>query len=831
MAEAISIKRQKSSVSDSSFDSQRREAIQLIEQVSGLRWTDYNLHDPGITILEQFIFAITDLIYRTEFAVEDYLTSADGSIDFKALALHPPEQVFSCRPCTELDYRKLLLDAVPVIDNVWLKAIFPESQQRGLQGLYRLLVKLPQGLDQQQSDHATEQLRRAYHRNRNLCEDIEDISIVENLAYELCANIEVSSARQPADILAQIYFECTQQLASSVTVTRFDELSERDLPFDELFDGPFTEHGIFLDENLPELQSEFMVSSLFASINAIDGVDHVQQLYLKKDQQDFYDLIESGDTNSAFSLQLPQSQDEIRVVLTTNGRVLDVELHDFFARFDEVNINYHKSRSSVQQLSLLYSPVEAVKRPLNRYYSIQNQFPANYAINALGVAQSASTAVKAKARQLKSYLLIFEQLLSNFLANLDSISSLFSTQSEVRETYSFQPLTEQQINDLQTLYPHNPFEVFPGIIARYDNNNNRKSRLLDYLLALYGESFTQNSLRHFKNIYAKNDIDEVIVNNKIRWLRLVVELGRDRAAADDYTAPLQGRHASSGLLTRVALLLGFEPRSERSFTMAILSQGKTLCHHHDYQRLKADSQELKLINPDQLDASSRNSFQPVFLQALEKDFSTAELRKSLSDIFPLKKGLLSDVLFTRGINIDSYRVGRLSSNEEYILTLLIDEDQYWYLASFDDRTSAASAANRLRQYLLRLNQKSEGLHIIEHILLRPSATHTHATIGFSEQDDFFSLQLSAIFPGWSVRCADEQFRMLAEETLRINLPAHIYPHIYWLDFAAMYEFETLYQRWLELKREPDSEPGELDSSAQSLIEFLLAHRQQSQSGG
>lgn len=43
----------------------RREGIGYIEQMGSSQWTDYNTHDPGITILEALCYAITDLAYRT----------------------------------------------------------------------------------------------------------------------------------------------------------------------------------------------------------------------------------------------------------------------------------------------------------------------------------------------------------------------------------------------------------------------------------------------------------------------------------------------------------------------------------------------------------------------------------------------------------------------------------------------------------------------------------------------------------------------------------------------------------------------------------------------
>ncbi|NBQ69842.1 MAG: hypothetical protein EBU46_13880 [Nitrosomonadaceae bacterium] len=35
------------------FETLRKEAIGKVQELSGDIWTDYNLHDPGVTILEQ----------------------------------------------------------------------------------------------------------------------------------------------------------------------------------------------------------------------------------------------------------------------------------------------------------------------------------------------------------------------------------------------------------------------------------------------------------------------------------------------------------------------------------------------------------------------------------------------------------------------------------------------------------------------------------------------------------------------------------------------------------------------------------------------------------
>ena len=55
------------------FDELLSDGINFIQKFSGEKWTDYNYHDPGITLLEQICYAITDLGYKSNFPIEDLL--------------------------------------------------------------------------------------------------------------------------------------------------------------------------------------------------------------------------------------------------------------------------------------------------------------------------------------------------------------------------------------------------------------------------------------------------------------------------------------------------------------------------------------------------------------------------------------------------------------------------------------------------------------------------------------------------------------------------------------------------------------------------------------
>lgn len=98
------------------FDLLRAEGIRHLEHFATEVWTDYNAHDPGITLLELLCYAITDLGYRTrKLPVEDLLADPDRQYKpwFSA------GEVLPASPVTALDYRKLLID-VEGVKNAWL---------------------------------------------------------------------------------------------------------------------------------------------------------------------------------------------------------------------------------------------------------------------------------------------------------------------------------------------------------------------------------------------------------------------------------------------------------------------------------------------------------------------------------------------------------------------------------------------------------------------------------------------------------------------------------------------------------------------------------------
>ncbi|MCX2574536.1 hypothetical protein [Pedobacter sandarakinus] len=112
------------------FDRLREIGLAHIQQLSKGIWTDFNLHDPGITTLEALCYAITDLGYRLTFDLQDLLASNpdDGEVPIDLKNFFTARQILHSAPVTTKDFRKLLMDVSIIkgeetlgIKNAWVK--------------------------------------------------------------------------------------------------------------------------------------------------------------------------------------------------------------------------------------------------------------------------------------------------------------------------------------------------------------------------------------------------------------------------------------------------------------------------------------------------------------------------------------------------------------------------------------------------------------------------------------------------------------------------------------------------------------------------------------
>jgi hypothetical protein len=346
------------------------------------------------------------------------------------------------------------------------------------------------------------------------------------------------------------------------------------------------------------------------------------------------------------------------------------------------------------------------------------------------------------------------------------------------------------------------------MLANYDDFGDRRNRVLDYLLGIHGEAFSQRSLRNFDHYLADGDAEAELIRNKLKLLQSLVELSQRRAAAFNYREEAEHDGNCAALVRKVGILLGLRIVDGGHPTAVFRERGLSLVDDgaEDWQSAAATTADLE-------DA--------VGVRERPLGESQGEDRLFREVAF-LNEGHLSIALLRHGIDLDRYRVAPAAGTFD-VLFRKADDDAWYRIATGATRAAAVDLVHDLRALLIRLNAESERILLVEHILLRPRGAQPHA---FEVAADYYPFRLSVIFPAWSARFAEEKFRNLAEETVRLNCPAHLHAEFHWLDFAAMAEFEGHHARWLAALRrhegKPGADPAEIDAASASLIAVLAS---------
>ena len=860
---ATTISRRARAERSAGFEQLRAQGLELVRQTSGLTWTDHNLHDPGITILEQLCFALTELVYRAGFEVADHLTGPDGTIDFAGLSLHPPQRVFPCRATTAADYRALLLDRVAGLDDAALLTHDPDAEpgrRRLDNGVGRLMVRLATA-ERQRPDPRAQKALAVYRAHRGLGEDVEpDVVVLADRWCELHAEIEIGGARDAVEVLAEVFHRTARHIDQVDRLYSRREGLDQGLQLEQLYEGPATQYGFRAADAAPAPHMLYLADLVrdLMGVNGesgVEGLKAVQRFELQTPDgvRESRSLV-WRDATQMLRLRIPGAPGPaqggpptLEPALRVRRRNLPVEVsaQALWHRVQDLQAADRAQRLR-RRGATRAEEADGLPRGAYRaqpaYHSVQHHFPALYQLGRHAPPASAPVPLRAAGRQLRAYLLLFEQIVANGQAQLHNLRHLFGQPGARHQTYWWQPLGADSVPGLEGLCQLTPDALEREVFAPLDYSAARKSALLDHLLALHGETFTQNALRQFCGHLGADELDAHLLANKAAYLKDIVSLSRDRAGGFDYSKPLwdDARNASrpararasqagpgddpldegpnaSGLARRACLLLGFRYSHARALTCNLVKLG----------------QLLRETGPDDEAAPDEAELQASEALVIGKaPPQRAEREALLQNLLRRPRVALSAALARCGTSAEHYRLlpARAvpgASKPQHSLAVGPDEQQRWWrLGAFDTPGAARAAANTLRGYLLRVSDESEGLHLVEHVLLRPLQADAapHAALGL--RPPWFTLRLTAVLPDWTVRTRQAGFQTLAEETLRINCPPHLSLHVCWLGFDDMVRFEGAYKNWLDARLEHCKTPSqaqarEVDAAALAVIHWLL----------
>lgn len=689
----------------------REKALHFAQQFSGNIWTDFNYHDPGVTFLEQLCFAITDLAYRTQFPITDLLFIKNDKEHKKSdNLLFPPHLIFPSSPILINDYRKLFIGKIPEIKNCWIHPV--KDDGAGYQGLIDILVQAGKELSPEEKLNLISKVKNEFNSNRLIGFDINKIVIMSGVKISLHGIIQIDPDTVGELLLAQIFSKINEFLNPEIKFQHPDDLLKAGIDPDIIFQGPTLPFG-YLDENdLKPAVKGIYLSRIKELIADVPGVKYVEELHLMKNEVRCHENLVTFENDEFPILDKNLMQDENsgnQIIILKNNlqyKTDPLTTQQFFnSQIADSLQNYRTPKIVSQEIIQGRFQEEEIKA----YYSIQNELPDIYGLKDSSLPSSATHERRAQAFQLKAYLTFFEQIMANYLAQLVNTKKLYSINPDLNQTYFYQiPHDIPQLNKIVNGEDLNEYETNLGKInEEMDPFFERRNRILNHLLARFGETFPDDILKKFENLRgltSKVDIEKEMILAKIRFLKQILNIGYKRGIGFNYLQPAWETTNISGIAQKLSLLLNIKSQETKSFVKPLL-QYATI---NKEERLKQSwtNSILELENNQKL-------------EVLRIKDGAYEMDKV--SFFAENSHLIHD-LFLHGISNQFYKLVRTGSYSEYLYHLIYKSPQLnieTVVYESKEENHCIDKLNKAIDRFISLNQLCEGFHLIEHILLRP----------------------------------------------------------------------------------------------------------------
>jgi hypothetical protein len=324
-----------------------------------------------------------------------------------------------------------------------------------LNGLYHVLIQLEK--NEVESD-VLKAVKETLMSHRNFCEDVADIYILCSLPIGICADIELDADADVADVYIKIVQALFYFFSPSAHFYTLPALLDKGRSIDEIIEGrPIdlkSSHGFIDTKELEaiQLRKEIHLSDVYAVLFEIKGIKTIRNLNLR--------ICSTNQIVNGWKFHIPEfnipefSTTCTSIRFTRSGKKipLDTSKYNSILELSGEKFLY----DSVYPNLDIQIPKGTYRKDLSDYYSIQNDFPEVYGIAKGGLPPTVGLERKAQALQLKGYLLFFDQLLANYLSQLQNLPQLYSMGSADnanQHTYFFNYLENSNDPDLPNYIP------------------------------------------------------------------------------------------------------------------------------------------------------------------------------------------------------------------------------------------------------------------------------------------------------------------------------------------------------------------------------------------
>ncbi|XZF12934.1 hypothetical protein ACTHGU_14195 [Chitinophagaceae bacterium MMS25-I14] len=702
-------------------------------------------------------------------------------------------------PATEI----LQLDDVPL--TVWFRSDADRKSMQ-LQDLKNAIQDatasgiLAKYLDKvKKTDVVMADTKQVLQSHRNLCEDYCSIKAIEVEDIAICADMDVTPDADIEKVLAQAYYLIDQYMSPDIRFHSLKELMDAGTPVDEIFDGPQLNNGFINNDELEstQLKTELHTSDIINLLMDIPGVVAIRNFTLVRYDKD-------GNRVESQPWVLPVTYNHEPRLYVEGSKFLVFKnglpfLPDRLELADTMQVIRGQNAQSKFSIADDDLPVPAgTYYQLDAYYPLQYSLPLTYGVGKDGLPPHVTEERRAQAKQLKGYLLFFEQMLVNYLQQLRHVNDLFAVDDTVTHTYFSTLLSNSDIEGISEMYaPVNGSPIDQATLDGLAETNaeflDRRNRFLDHLLARFAEQFTDYTLMLYAYTDNQKISDEMLISDKVVFLKEYPFMSRNKARSFNYKDPTTvcSNENIAGLKKRIELLLGFKG----------LSKYWQLYEEHDNDgisfeqrwRLVDDNGKILLssstryVDADQVKADAKAEAEIDNVLKYVADPAMYEIKKSKQWVLNLKDPT-GEVIATRKQH-------------------------------FSKKTDAEAARDAIVDFAKK-KLLGEQIYVVEHLLLRPRNKPAYglpdgdpllsicipANCQACGEEDPYSFRMTIVMNGETGMVnSGMEFRRFAEETIRMEIPAHLGLKICWVSGEQLAAFGELYCAWLtELaKEEPD----------------------------
>lgn len=412
------------------FASLKKEGLAYIQEHMNNDWTNLNPSDPGITILDQLCYALTELGYCNDFPMEDILTGSNDELQIKD-QFYLPEDILTTSPVTINDLRKLIGDEVEGVDNLIL---ITKKNVFGITGLYEIYLRISDKVtDTSDIQNICKAVFFLANKARNLGEIFLMPVPLTKVTRYLQGTININNETDLHSILLALQEAIDEYVFPKIISSGYERLTEKkSVEIDDIFNGPRLNNGWIPENELGSKLDKLRVAQLTQVILSVPGVlSATNLLFTEPDSTGSYSSASVAQTDIlcidiAGSTIAPSTLDSRMGLLKffCKGKPLQIEqmMQSASAVYSSAQPNILFGAASVSQTTI----PKGKYRDIGSYYSIQHTFPEIFRVGEAALTSNAEDFQVAQSRQLKGYLTLFDQVLANQFSQLECLGQLFS---------------------------------------------------------------------------------------------------------------------------------------------------------------------------------------------------------------------------------------------------------------------------------------------------------------------------------------------------------------------------------------------------------------------